>query len=218
MKEDLITLRNVAAIPIIVGLVLMVLELGIQTILEDEFELSYSLEDSKILLDKSTMGNANVEINGANISSLYSQSIRIWNSGDIPIKALPIKYLYNTSSPTFQIFAVTHDTNPKYEFGEISLTEEDQYSKRYVYDLLNSNDEFTITILTNEKAHQSVYAKTEGLSIEPVIPSKKDQFPEMIKSVLISIFTIFLVLIQLILMPHSRRQSILDLLNNINKK
>lgn len=218
-KEYLITLRNLAVIPLIVGLVLLVLQFGIQTISEKELELSYSLEDSKILLDKSTMGNANVEINGANISSLYSQSIRIWNSGDIPINALPIKYFFNTSSPTFQIFGVTHDTNPKYEFGKISLIEEDQYSKRYVYDLLNSNDEFTITILTNEKVHQSVYAKAEGLSIKQVIPSKEDrQFPEIIESVIISSFTIILVFIQLKLIAYSRRQSILDFLNYISKK
>lgn len=219
-KEDLI---KFAVIPLIVALVAslvpLVLQFGIQTISEKELELSYSLEDSKILLDKSTMGNANVEINGANISSLYSQSIRIWNSGDIPIKALPIKYFFNTSSPTFQIFAVTHDTNPKYEFGNISLIEEDQYSKRYVYDLFNSNDEFTITILTNEKVHQNMYAKAEGLSIENVIPSKEDSlFPEIIGSVIISCVTIILVFIQLNLIPYSRRQSILDLLNYFNKK
>ena len=216
-KEDLITLRNLAVIPIIVGLLMLILEFGILSISEKELELSYSLEDSKIILDKSTMENATVEINGANISSLYSQSIRIWNSGEIPIKALPILYMFNMSSPTFRIFVVTHDTNPKYEFGKISLIEENQYSKRYAYDLLNPNDEFTITILTNEEAHQSVYAKAEGLSVKQVIPPEEDRLAEIKENVIISFFTIFLVILQLKVMAYFRHQSMLDLFKTKNK-
>ena len=186
---------------------------------EIELEYSYSLEYPKMLFDKLTIGNANVEINDVNTSSLYRQSIRIWNSGKIPIKDLPILYVFETQSPTFRIVDVTHNTNPKYEFGKISLIKEDQHSKKYVYDLLNPNDEFTIAILTNEKAPQSVHSKVEGLSTILVIPPEEDSpLPEFIKSIIISFITVILLIVELKLVAYSRRQTILDYLNSINNK
>lgn len=201
------------------GLFLLPLQYSLEKNSDIELEYSYSLEYPKMLLDKLTIGNANVEINDVNTSSLYRQSIKIWNSGEIPIKDLPILYVFETQSPTFQILAVTHNTKPKYEFGKISLIKEDQYSKKYVYDLLNTNDEFTITILTNEEVPPSVHSKIEGLSTIPVIPPEEDRLLlEILTNIIASFITVILLIVELKLMPYSHRQTILNYLNSINKK
>ena len=115
-----------------------------------------------------------MEINDIETSLLVAQSTRIWNSGELPIKTLPIRYVFETSSSTFRIFMVSHNTKPKYEFGNITSAEADQYSRRFLYDLLNPGDEVTITFLTNEAAPVSMYAKAEGLSIKLVKPPDKE--------------------------------------------
>lgn len=167
-EKESIRLKNLVIIPLIVGLIVAVFQFGLPKLFEKDNELSYSLEESKIHLDQNTIGDIKVEINNIETSLLVSQSARIWNSGGLPIKMLPIRYIFETSSPTFNILMVNHNTKPKYEFGNITSTEADQYSRRFVYDLLNPKDEFTIVFLINEEAPLSVYAKCEGLSIKLV--------------------------------------------------
>jgi len=104
---------------------------------EKDIELSYSREESEIQLDKNTMGDVNVEINDIETSLLVAQSARIWNSSELPIKSLPVRCVFETSSSTFRIFRVTHNTKPKYEFGNITSTEANQYLRRFAYDLLS---------------------------------------------------------------------------------
>jgi hypothetical protein len=180
-------LRNLLIIPLVVGLVVVAFAFSLPKLFEKDSELSYSLEEPNVQLDKNTMGDVKVEINDIDTSLLVAQSTRIWNSGEFPIKTLPIRYIFETSSSTFRIFMVTHNTKPKYEFGNITSTKADQYSRRFVYDLLNPGDEVTITFLTNEAAPVSVYAKAEGLSVKLVEPLETNRSEVIVEFMVIAI-------------------------------
>lgn len=172
-EKKSIWLKNLVIIPLIVGLIVVIFQFGLPKLFEKDNELSYSLEEPKIYLDQNSAGDPKVEINNIETSLLVSQSARIWNSGGFPIKMLPIRCIFETSSSKFKIFLVKHSTKPKYEFGNITSTEADQYTRRFVYDLLNPGDEVTITFFTNIVAPLSVYAKGEGLSIKLIKPEKR---------------------------------------------
>ena len=166
MPDKKNTLINMFIISLLVGLIVAIVQLALPKFFEKDVELSYLLDEPKVNLDQNTIGEINVKINNIETSLLVTQSARIWNSGEIPIKMLPIRYVFETPSPKFKIFTVNHNTKLKYEFGKITLEEDNQYSKRFVYDLLNPNDEFTIIFLTNEIAPLRLYTKCEGLSIK----------------------------------------------------
>jgi len=167
MNENLLKLFIV---PIFVGLIVATFQLGIPTLFEKDLELSYFIEEPKTYIDKSTIGDVKFEINDIETPILVSQSARIWNSGEFPIKALPVTYIFENSSSNFKIFAIKHNTKPEYEFGNISTLETDQNSIRNLYELLNTNDEITITFLTNEGVSLSIYTKAEGLSTKKYKP------------------------------------------------
>ena len=203
-------LRDLLIIPIIVGIIVAVFQFVLPELIENDLELSYLQEEEKLHFDKSTVGNAKLEINDIETSYLYSKSIRVWNSGEIPIKNLPIKYVFETSDPTFEIFVVTHNTKPKYEFGNISLTEKDLYSEKYVYELLNPGDEFTISFLTNGEAPQSIYTKAEGLNVKKVSPTQEEKAPlSIFTSVAISIITLLVFILELRIIKSDFAEQIL---------
>ena len=207
-EKKSIWLRNLLIIPLIVGLTVAAFQFGLPMLFEKDSELSYSLEEPTVHLDKNTIGDVKVEIDDVETSLLVAQSARIWNSGELPIKTLPIRYIFETSRSTFRIFMVTHNTKPKYEFGNITSTEANQYSRRFVYDLLNPGDEVTITFLTNEAAPLSVYAKAEGLGIKLVKPPERTTI-ELITvaiSTVVSLFTVFLVLFQRIVFEKRKQR------------
>jgi len=174
LKKD-IWLTNLIVIPIIITLFGVVFQFVIPKFFEKDNEISYSVEAQKFYLDIDTIGDIKLEINDIETNQLICQSARIWNSGGLPIKKLPIKYVFETSSTTFKILMVNHNTNPKYEFGNIILSETDQYSRRFIYDLLNPRDDFTITFLTNETATLNLYAKGESLGIKLIKPDEKNE-------------------------------------------
>ena len=152
-------------IPLFIGLIVATFQFGLPSLFEKDHELSYSIEEPKIYIDKNTIGDVKFEINNIETPILVSHSVRIWNSGELPIKALPVKYLFENSSSTFKIFTVKHNTKPKYEFGDITSLDADNNSMRILYDLLNPNDEINIIFLTNEEASLNIYTKSEGLII-----------------------------------------------------
>lgn len=192
-------LRDVLIIPLIIGLVVAFFQFALPIISEKDVELSYSIEEPKLQIDKTNMGDVKVEINDIETSILYSQSIKIWNSGKTPIKSLPIRYLVETSNQNYKIFFVSHNTNPKYEFGNITMVEETQVSKKYIYNLINPGDQFTITFLTNGKKPQNVYTKGEGLNVKQIKPQDESQYNTRLSifATAVAFFTQILLLVTL---------------------
>jgi hypothetical protein len=128
-------------------------------------ELSYSIDVPESQLEPEVTGNLKITINNISTSYLVIYRVRIWNSGEVPLKDLPLRFVFNTSESDFKIFKVEHDTKPKYEFGEITKQDIDAYSRRFIYLLLNPKDEDIVTLYTNYPVSLSVYAKSEGLNL-----------------------------------------------------
>ncbi|GAI90832.1 unnamed protein product, partial [marine sediment metagenome] len=99
---------------------------------------------------------------------------------------------FETSSYAFKILTVNHDTNPKHEFGNIIISESDQYSRRFTYDLLNPREEFTVTFLINDTAPLYLYAKGEGLEVKPIKSTERSPLVSIILAVIVATLTIVL--------------------------
>lgn len=161
--------QDLLIIPLIVGLIVAFVQFGLPKFFEKNTQLSYSIEGPITYIEPKALGKSTVEVNGIPTSYLYAYKVRIWNSGDLPLRNLPIRFVF-TVEEDFKIFTVVHDTKPKYEFGGIQEQGSNAHSKRFIYSLLNPKDEDIVTFLTNHSASLSVYAKSEGLSVKWVKP------------------------------------------------
>ena len=102
----------------------------------------------------------------AKAEDLHVYKVTIRNTGNSPIRDLPIRLLFENASNKFTMLAVQHKTNPAREFGEIKDDLAEWQSPRFVYQLLNPGDEDVITILASEKSELKVYSKGEGVSFD----------------------------------------------------
>ena len=132
--------------------------------LEKDTDLSCSIEGLKCIMNPEDR-SLTLNTSGFSTSSLFEYNVRIWNSGDVPLKDLPICFVFDTSESDFKIFNATWETNLEYEFGEIEVQDINAYTKSFIYSLLNPNDEVTHTFKTSCSASLNVFAKTEGVSL-----------------------------------------------------
>ena len=175
MKSNWI--RDLFMIPLVVGVVVGVIvaafTFGFPFIFSKDRELSYTIEGPIIYLDDPALGYVKVYINDVEVKDLVAYKVRLWNSGDVPLSDLGVRFSFDANQPDFQIFGITHQTIPPEEFGRIDVEKPKPTVRRLVYELLNSNDEDIITFLVNGPAMLSVFSKAEGLSVENVLPDKK---------------------------------------------
>jgi hypothetical protein len=92
----------------------------------------------------------------------------VWNSGNLPLKNVPLQISFAPREEKFLIYSLNHRTKPPVEFGSIKVEETDVYSRRFVYELLNPGNEDAISILTSSPLKLSVYSKAEGMEIKAV--------------------------------------------------
>jgi hypothetical protein len=132
-------------------------------------EFSYSIDGPITYLEPDLTGSLEVMINNISTFYLLEYRVRIWNSRKVPLKNLPIRFVFDTSESDFKLFKVEHDHKPRYEFGEITeqdlIEDNDACSRRFIYTLLNPKDEDIVTLWTNYPVSLSVYAKSEGLDL-----------------------------------------------------
>jgi hypothetical protein len=161
--------RDLLVIPLVVGAILAALTVVLDRVLSDRHELSYSVTGPTRLIDRARLdGSVKIEVNGLPADQLVLFEARIWNSGDLPIKNVPVSLVFQPDSDGFRIFSVHHSTNPPREFGSIVETQPDGFSRRYTYELFNPGDSDTVTALTNMTSTLSVFAKTESLNLKLV--------------------------------------------------
>lgn len=173
-KSNLRRWLELIVIPLFVGLIIAIFSVVIPWLFEKDMELSYTIDGPVAYLDqKGIIGTVKVEINDVLTTFLSTYKVRLWNSGDLPLKNVPVRLMFNTKQKQFRIFSVKHETKPKYEFGKINEEDSDRWSKRFVYELLNPKDEDAITFLTNSSAGLKFYAKAEGLTIKYVKPTEE---------------------------------------------
>jgi hypothetical protein len=182
--------RDLLFIPLTVGLIVAAFTFGLPRFLEKEKQITYEIDGPTIYLDKRSIGNVSVVVNGVPASSLFSYKVRLWNSGDQPLKNLPVFVLFETELNDFKIFSVRHETNPLHEFGKIVQEDIDQKSKRFIFDLLNPKDQDTISFLTNSSVPLKLYSKLEGLKVKREKPEKTNKWWN-IASILLAFFASF---------------------------
>lgn len=171
--------RDLLLIPLIVGLVVAFFTFVLPMLFKDKKEISYIIDQPSAYLTKETAGDLKVTINDKPIKSLYAYKVRFWNSGDVSLTELPIRYVFDTLRMWDKVFVAIHETEPEYEFGEIREEGSDTESKRFVYSLLNPGDRVTATFLSNATGNISFHTKAKGLSVKQVQVSGREKFVKL---------------------------------------
>lgn len=167
-------MRDFLLVPIIVGIVIAIATYLMPNFFDKGKQISYTVEDALTYLDKSSIGNSVIKFNDIVVPEVYATRVRLWNSGDVPLKELAVRFEFYPRNKEFHILSVNHNTKPSKEFGEITEKGSEDNSKRYIYQLLNPNDEDSIVFLSNSKAELKVFSKSEGLDLKN-IPLVKDR-------------------------------------------
>ena len=170
-------IRDLLLVPLSVGLVIAVATYFLPKIFSDSRELSYQIEEPIAYLDKASLGTAEVKVNNVAVPEIFAARVRIWNSGSIPLKDLPVLFEFKSNNDNFRILSFNHNTKPSREFGGIENSNSEGGSKRFVYELLNPLDEDSIVFLTTSKAEINVFSKAENLSVKNVPADKSVDFP-----------------------------------------
>ena len=168
-------IRDLLLIPLVVGVIVAVFQFGLPLFFEKSNELSYSVDGPLRYLDDPAIGHVTVEINGVEVKNLTAYKVRLWNSGDIPLKQLPVRIAFDTNNANFEIFSVSHKTKPELEFGKVLEEKVSDTQRRFVYELLNPEDEDTLTLLANDEPPLNVYAKSENLGLRKVEARTSEQ-------------------------------------------
>jgi hypothetical protein len=169
-------LRNLLAVPLVVGLVIAVFTYALPKVFSESRQISYLVEEPVAYLDKTSIGTAVIKVNDIAVPEVFAARVRVWNSGSLPLKDLGIRFEFSPVDKDFRILSVNHNTRPAKEFGEIAEQGSDANSQRFVYALLNCEDEDNIVFLTSAKADVKVFSKAEGLSVKAISPEKRGEF------------------------------------------
>lgn len=172
-------LRDILLIPILVGLIVAFVQFGLPYLFSQDKELSFELSGPinqiGYDIDKNST-RIELKVNGEAVKSLYSYSIEIQNTGDVPLKKLPVKIVFSNTPNDFKIIGESHRTKPEHEFGKIKPDKKDSVSSRFVYELLNKGDSDEVVLLTNSKGDINLYAKQENLTVKEVEPNKSSKW------------------------------------------
>lgn len=169
-------MRDFLLVPIIVGLVIAIATYLIPNFFDKGKQISYTVEDAVTYLDKSSIGNSVIKFNDIVVPEVFAMRVRLWNSGDVPLKDLAVRFEFYSINKEFRILSVNHNTRPSKEFGAITEKGSEDNSKRYIYQLLNPKDEDSIVFLANSKAELKVFSKAEGLNLKNIPIAKDGEF------------------------------------------
>lgn len=169
---------DLLVIPVIVGLILAVAAFFLPRILEGGKRLSYTSEKPTDYSSQRLDG-VTIQVNGVPTTNLFVTKVRLWNSGSVALKDVGVLFRFKPPDQNFKILTFAHTTRPELEFGDIKPTKSDDNSAKFVYALLNPNDEDIVSFLTNESIEPTVHAKAEDLRVVQVLatsPAQKSKF------------------------------------------
>lgn len=138
----------------------------------EKAELSYQMESPTPYLDDPALGQVEIRVDGQPLEGLVAHRVRIWNSGNRPIKDVPVRLVLGRSDKNIVIFGVHHQTDPPCEFGEVAESIVEQNSRRFRYSLLNPGDSDSVTVLANRVCPIELFTKAEGMSVRRVTDEK----------------------------------------------
>jgi hypothetical protein len=165
-------LRDLLVIPLIVAIVVAIFTYGFPKLIEKGKELSYTIDGPNAYLNQQAIGNLSIAVNGVTTAKLFTYKVRLWNSGGVPLKDIPVRLVFGEPKSGFRMLGVTHSTTPKYEFAKIQEVGNDSTSTRYVYELLNPGNQDVITLVTNEDPILEFYSNVEGLRVKRIEPQE----------------------------------------------
>lgn len=163
-------LRDFFLPPLIVGVIVVGLTFVLPRFFREAKELSYTIDEPVAYLDAQAIGDVKVEVNDVVISNLFVHTVRLWNSGDVPLKKLPISLVFKEPPTGFQVFNTSHLTTPRYEFGDIHQEALGPSQKRFVYELLNPGDQDIVKFVTNADPAVELFAHVENLTTKCIRP------------------------------------------------
>ena len=159
-------MRNFLIAPLFVGLLIAIVAIVIPKILEKGKEITYIVEGPTLVLKQSDVAGVAITVNGLPAPQLFIYKIYIKNTGGISLKNVPIRAVLNSSDNNFRILGMSHTTIPPFEFGEINESILNNYSRRYVYSLLNPGNQATLTLITNSDPPINIYANIDGVEVK----------------------------------------------------
>jgi hypothetical protein len=151
-------------------------------------ELSYKADNPIPLIDQEKINGINITINGEENKTIFFSRITVENTGQIPLKNIPINIKFISSDSTFKIYNRIISTEPKFEFGDIH----DSVSKKslkILSDLINPKDKIIIDVIANRKSETEVYSKSEGMSFKKIEPEKTENKYQFIITIIASILS-----------------------------
>jgi hypothetical protein len=168
-------------------------------------ELSYSLEPPIALL-RANIEGIEILVNGRTEHQLFANRLRVWNSGSIPLKIVPLWCEFGDIDTLFAVFGVRHETTPQHEFGRVEEQAPTRHSLRIVYELLNPGDEDNITIVTNRPHPPSVSSKAEGMKFKRATSQRAGDRLPVLSGLMAAIAALFTMLLEMLSRSARRRR------------
>lgn len=101
-REDLIWLRNLLIIPLIIALIVAIVQFLLPKLFEKSLVVSHTIEGPTAYLRPETIGGLHVVINGIPTSYLFAYKVRLWNSGGLSIRNLPVRFQFEATERDFK--------------------------------------------------------------------------------------------------------------------
>ncbi len=151
--------------PLFVAIIAATYQYALPEIFKKSKELSYFIAEPVSHLPSDGTDTLDVVVNSVKTKRLYGQKVKLWNSGKIALKNLSVLFVFDTNDPSFKIFNISLVTTPKEEFGKIIKETTILYRRRFTFELLNENNEASLTFLTNNLCPLRVFSKQENMKL-----------------------------------------------------
>ncbi len=197
MKKNIVVLF---LIPLSVGLIIAFFQFFLPKLTKDRKELSYTIFDPISLIDNRITKDLDVKINNVATTSLFSSQINIENTGNTPIKDVPISIVFPDQDSSLIIYNYNIVTNPKYEFGEIGV-DQSRSGLRLLAELINPKDEIYISVIINKEIKPEFFSKVEDMNLEE---SKPETENNIFLSIILPIIASGLSLIVLVFLQYKK--------------
>lgn len=193
-------IRDILIVPLVVGVIVTTAQFVLPLLAEKKTELSYEIYSPIKFIDRKAIGDIDltVYVDGVETGLIEISRVHVWNSGDVPLKKVPISYVFTPQREyvdSFQVLNVAHETQPTHEFGDIVERPSTRTKKSFEYHLLNERDEFTATFIANAPGSLAVYAKLEGMKVKRVTAGPARPFPGKFTAIAMGLALLTLVVV-----------------------
>jgi len=161
-------------VPLTVGIFVAIFQFLLPKLTKEKKELTYLIHNPISIIDNSISKNIDLEINGLKTKSLYSTQIVVENTGNVPLKNIPVSVLFETEDSTFSIYNHNLETVPKIEFGKLNVNKS-KNKIRLLIELFNQSDKINLNVLTNKNIRPDIYSKTEAMVLSEKKPNGEEK-------------------------------------------